>query len=88
MQSKQSLSSAVEDGTDTGISLSCSPTPGSYMVESITFSTDGICPRTSFVHVSHRQAISTYVAVGRTPFVDVSSPTVSLRDRVLLREFC
>ena len=78
MESKESLSSDVEDATDTGVCISCSPTPRSHMVGSITFSTDGICPRTSFVHVSHPQAISKDVAVGRTPFVDVSRPTVSL----------
>lgn len=76
MLSKESLSSEVEDATDTAVCISCSP--HSLMVGSITFSTDGICPRTSFVHVSQPQVVSKDVAVGRTPFVDVSCPTVSL----------
>ena len=78
MESKESLSSDVEDGTDTGVCISCTPTPRSHMAVSVNFSTDGICPRTSFVHVTHPQAISIDVAVGRSLFVDVSCPTASL----------
>jgi len=78
MELTEFLSSDVQYATDTGVCISCSTTPLSHMVGSINFSTDGICPRTSFVHVSHPQDISQDVAVGRTPFVDVSCPTVSL----------
>jgi len=78
MEYKEFVSSDVEDATDTGVCKSCYTTPASHIVGSITFSTDGIFPRTFFVHVSHPQDISQDVAVGRTPFVDVSCPTVSL----------
>ena len=58
MESKESVSLDVEDATDTGVCISCSPTPLSHMVGSIMFSRDGICPSTSFVYESHQQAVS------------------------------
>jgi len=49
IKAKESVSSDVEDATDTGVRILCSTTTLSHLVGSIMFSTDGICPRKSFV---------------------------------------
>lgn len=68
VESKEFPSLAVQDATDSCVCKSPPTAPCSHRIGSRTFCTDGICPRTSFVDVSHPRVISKDGTVARTLF--------------------